>query len=140
LSKDYARYHKVEVVKQGFFPNINLSIQQEVDLEADDVDLPDDYGWKQVHGDVFRSPAYPLIFSSMIGTGYHIVATLFITTALATVSEFYTERGSLLSATIFVYALCTPVNGFAGGGMYKRVNGVYWIKQMVCWRLSHRYN
>lgn len=34
LNKDYARYHK-----------------ENVDLE-EDLDLPDDYGWKQVHGTV----------------------------------------------------------------------------------------
>lgn len=113
LSKDYARYHK------------------EIDIESEDSDLPDDYGWKQVHGDVFRSPAYPLLFSTMIGTGYHIISTLFIIIFLATISEFYTERGSLLSAIIFVYAVSTPVNGFFGGGMYKRVNGRNWIKQMI---------
>jgi len=112
LNKDYARYHK------------------EMDLEAEDADLPDDYGWKQVHGDVFRPPAYPLLFSSIIGTGYHLFTALFITIVLAIVSEFYTERGSLLSAAIFVYALTTPLNGFFGGGMYSRVGGKYWVKQV----------
>uniref|UniRef100_A0A915EJ72 Transmembrane 9 superfamily member n=1 Tax=Ditylenchus dipsaci TaxID=166011 RepID=A0A915EJ72_9BILA len=113
LNKDYARYHK------------------ELDIEMDDVDLPDDYGWKQVHGDVFRTPSYPLIFSSLIGTGYHLLTVLFITIGLAILAEFYTERGSLLSATIFVYAICTPFNGYFGGGMYSRVGGRNWIKQIV---------
>ena len=64
---------------------------------------------------------------------------------LAIISEFYTERGSLLSAAIFgdinvfnnkfempaVYAITTPVNGCFGGGMYSRVGGKRWIKQML---------
>jgi len=95
------------------------------------VELSDDYGWKQVHGDVFRSPSYPLLFCSLIGTGYHLLTVLFITIGLAIAAEFYTERGSLLSAIIFVYAVCTPVNGYFGGGMYSRVGGRNWIKQMV---------
>uniref|UniRef100_A0A914PMY7 Transmembrane 9 superfamily member n=1 Tax=Panagrolaimus davidi TaxID=227884 RepID=A0A914PMY7_9BILA len=37
LNKDYARYHKD-------------------DVESDDNDIGEDYGWKQVHGDVFRPP------------------------------------------------------------------------------------
>lgn len=41
------------------------------------------------------------------------------------------RRGSLLSATIFVYAICAPTNGYAGGSMYSRVGGKNWIKQMV---------
>ncbi|KAL3100423.1 hypothetical protein niasHS_001726 [Heterodera schachtii] len=114
LSKDYARYHK-----------------EQVDPEADELDLPDDYGWKQVHGDVFRSPAYPLLFSSIIGTGYHLCTSVLVTILLAIVSEFYTERGSLLSAAIFVYAISTPINGCFGGGMYLRTGGKRWIKQML---------
>lgn len=53
--------------------------------------MPDDYGWKQVHGDVFRTPSYPLLFSSIIGTGYHLLSVLFITIGLAILAEFYTE-------------------------------------------------
>ncbi|KAI1715447.1 endomembrane protein 70 domain-containing protein [Ditylenchus destructor] len=113
LNKDYARYQK-----------------ETIDIEMDDIDLPDDYGWKQVHGDVFRTPQYPLIFSSLIGTGYHLLGCLFITIGLAILAEFYTERGSLLSATIFIYALCSPINGYFGGGMYSRVGGRNWIKQI----------
>ena len=54
-------------------------------------DLGDEYGWKQVHGDVFRPATYPILFSSLIGTGYHI---LFVSTCViifAIVGELYTE-------------------------------------------------
>ena len=112
LNKDYARYHKD-------------------DVESDDADIGEDYGWKQVHGDVFRPPVYPLFFSSIIGTGYHLLSVVLVMIVLAIVAEFYTERGSLMSATIFVYALCAPFNGYFGAGMYSRLNGKSWIKQMV---------
>ncbi|CAG8545200.1 5735_t:CDS:2, partial [Scutellospora calospora] len=52
LKKDYARYDKEEALG---------------DL---DHDLGDEYGWKQVHGDVFRAPRSLLLFSALIGTGY----------------------------------------------------------------------
>ena len=26
--------------------------------------------WKRVHGDVFRGPEYPLLFSVVLGTGF----------------------------------------------------------------------
>ncbi|CAP28227.1 Protein CBG08396 [Caenorhabditis briggsae] len=113
LRKDYARY------------------QKEDSLDDLDADLGDEYGWKQVHGDVFRPPSLPLLFSSCIGAGYHVFTVAVITTILAIVGEFYTERGSLLSAAIFVYAACSPVNGYAGGSMYARFGGRHWIKQML---------
>ncbi|MCP9266089.1 Transmembrane 9 superfamily member 3 [Dirofilaria immitis] len=113
LRKDYARYQKDE------------------DLDDMVRDLGDEYGWKQVHGDVFRTPSFPMLFSSLVGTGYHVFTVVIITIILAIIGEFYTERGSLLSAAIFVYAAASPVNGFAGGSMYARFGGKQWIRQMV---------
>uniref|UniRef100_A0A8L8JDQ5 Transmembrane 9 superfamily member n=1 Tax=Heligmosomoides polygyrus TaxID=6339 RepID=A0A8L8JDQ5_HELPZ len=113
LRKDYARY------------------QKEDSMDDLDADLGDEYGWKQVHGDVFRAPSMPLLFASCIGAGYHVFTVAVITIVLAIVGEFYTERGSLLSAAIFVYAASSPVNGYAGGSMYARFGGRHWIRQMA---------
>ena len=97
LRKDYARYSK--------------------DEEMDDMerDLGDEYGWKQVHGDVFRPPSYPTLLTVMVGTGYQIATVVFLVTLFAIFGELYTERGSLLSTAIFVYAATSPVNGYFGG-------------------------
>lgn len=32
-----------------------------------DTDISDDYGWKQIHGDVFRAPPCLILFTSLIG-------------------------------------------------------------------------
>ena len=40
---------------------------KEEDLDDMERDLGDEYGWKQVHGDVFRPAASPLLFSALIG-------------------------------------------------------------------------
>lgn len=73
LRKDYQRYSK--------------------DEEMDDMerDLGDEYGWKQVHGDVFRSPTQNLLFSSLIGTGYQLTTVVFAVITFAIVGELYTE-------------------------------------------------
>lgn len=113
LRKDYARYSK------------------EDELDDMERDLGDEYGWKQVHGDIFRPPTSPMFFSALIGTGYQITTVTFIVILLAIVGELYTERGSLLSAAIFVYAATSPVNGYAGGSMYARFGGKQWIQQML---------
>lgn len=105
LRKDYARYSREE------------------DLDDMEKDLGDEYGWKQVHGDVFRPASHPMLFSALVGTGYHIgiVATCVISFAI--LGELYTERGSLLSTAIFVYAATAPVNGYFGGSLYARMGG-----------------
>ncbi|XP_068245606.1 transmembrane 9 superfamily member 3-like [Palaemon carinicauda] len=113
LRKDYARYSK--------------------DEEMDDMerDLGDEYGWKQVHGDVFRPPSHPMLFSSLVGSGYQMLTVSFLVILLAIVGELYTERGSMVSIAIFIYAATSPVNGYFGGSLYARMGGKVWIRQMM---------
>ena len=73
LRKDYARYSK------------------EDDLDEMERDLGDEYGWKQVHGDVFRPASHPMLFSSLIGTGYQIAVVTFSVITFAILGELYTE-------------------------------------------------
>ncbi|XP_042290041.1 transmembrane 9 superfamily member 3 isoform X1 [Thunnus albacares] len=112
LRKDYARYSKEE------------------EMDDMDRDLGDEYGWKQVHGDVFRPSSHPLIFSSLIGSGCQIFSVSLIVIIVAMVEDLYTERGSMLSTAIFVYAATSPVNGYFGGSLYAKQGGRRWIKQM----------
>lgn len=113
LRKDYARYSK--------------------DEEMDDMerDLGDEYGWKQVHGDVFRPPTHALLFSALVGTGHQVAVVVLCVILFAIMGELYTERGSLLSTAIFVYAATSPINGYFGGSLYGRMGGKQWIKQML---------
>lgn len=94
-------------------------------------DLGDEYGWKQVHGDVFRAPAHPMLFSAMIGSGYQCFIVTLCVIVFSILGELYTERGSLLSTTILVYAATSPINGYFGGSLYAQNGGKRWIKQMI---------
>lgn len=113
LRKDYARYSK------------------EDDLDDMERDLGDEYGWKQVHGEVFRTPSFPTFLSTLIGSGYHLAAVTFIVTLLVIMGDLYMGRGSIMSTIIFVYAATSPVNGFFGGALYSQFGGKQWIRQMV---------
>lgn len=37
----------------------------------------------------------------------------------------------MLSTGIFLYAVSSIVNGYAGGALYSRMGGQLWIKQMI---------
>ncbi|XP_075250848.1 transmembrane 9 superfamily member 3-like [Convolutriloba macropyga] len=112
LRKDYARYSKDD------------------DMDDLEKDLGDEYGWKQVHGDVFRPGEHRTLFCAFVGTGYQITVVSLLVIMLAIFGELYTERGSLLSTAIFVYAATSPVNGYFGGSLYARMGGKQWIRQM----------
>lgn len=113
LRKDYARYSREDELD---------------DLERD---LGDEYGWKQVHGDVFRPPPYNILFSTLVGTGYQVTVVSLIVIVRSIIGDLYVGRGSILSFIIFVYAGCAPISGYFGGGLYARNNGDQWIKQVL---------
>jgi len=54
-------------------------------------DIGDEYGWKQVHGDVFRPASYSLLFSSLVGSGHQVAFVALCTITIAIVGELYTE-------------------------------------------------
>ncbi len=60
-------------------------------LGAQERDLGDEYGWKQVHGDVFRPAVHPVLFSALVGTGYQIAFVSLIVISFAILGELYTE-------------------------------------------------
>lgn len=61
-------------------------------------DLGDEYGWKQVHGDVFRAPSHPVIFSSVVGCGTQIFAISLLAISLIILGEFWIEYASCVDA------------------------------------------
>lgn len=73
LRKDYARYSKDE------------------DIDDMERDLGDEYGWKQVHGDVFRPASHNLVFSALIGAGHQLTTVIFSVIVFAILGELYTE-------------------------------------------------
>lgn len=109
LRKDYARYSKEDDLDDMVF-NISMhniytalhfmcislhptsrkaAVYNIVFLFCQERDLGDEYGWKQVHGDVFRMPALPTLLSSLIGCGYHLVAVTVIVIILVIMGDLY---------------------------------------------------
>ncbi|CAF2926343.1 unnamed protein product [Rotaria sp. Silwood2] len=81
-------------------------------------DLGDEYGWKQVHDDVFHPPAHPILFCSLIGSGYQIATVAILCIVITILGDNYIERALLFSTAIFLYAAISVINGYAGGSLY----------------------
>ena len=71
----------------------------------------DDFGWKQVQGDVFRHPAHPILLSAIIGNGVQMLV-LFVTLLLMAVGGAFMpgHHGTLYGAAIFLYAITAGKN------------------------------
>lgn len=74
----------MEQKQKIFSSQIKLLIIQEKDLG-------DEYGWKQVHGDVFRPASHSLLFSALIGVGHQLTTVVFSVIVFAILGELYTE-------------------------------------------------
>ncbi|KAG0366921.1 hypothetical protein BGZ54_004698 [Gamsiella multidivaricata] len=112
LRRDFARYDK------------------EAGLNDFDHDLGDDYGWKQIHGDVFRPPVNPMTFAAFVGTGHHLAWTSFFVILYTIFGQEWTERASIMTATIFIYALTSMISGYSSGSQYAQYGGRDWVRVM----------
>jgi len=96
------------------------------DEELDEDD--DETGWKLVHADVFRPPFnYPMLYCVLIGSGFQIAVstiTCIILSAIGFVNP--SRRGSFMTATLVMYALCGIFSGYLSSRLYKAFRGRSW--------------
>ncbi|CAM1303789.1 TM9SF4 (predicted), partial [Pycnogonum litorale] len=95
------------------------------DEEMDDT--LEESGWKLVHGDVFRPPRHPKLFSAVIGTGIQIFFVSLITIFFAMLGMLSpASRGALMTAAIFLYCFMGLISGYFSGRLYRTIRGVQW--------------
>lgn len=115
LRKDIARYNRLE------------SFNLDEDSEAVEDGVQEDSGWKLVHGDVFRSPRYPLLLSVLLGNG----AQLFVMTGITVVFALLgflspSNRGFLATAILLLYTIFGSIGGYVSSRAYKNLGGENW--------------
>lgn len=111
LKSDYSRYTK-------------LDDEEEADAE--------DYGWKLLHGDVFRFPPYKNIFCAFVGLGAQSLCTFFGILILGVLDLFHPNNGgALLTALIVLYSLTSFVGGFVSAYFFKQMGGEKWAWNIV---------
>jgi len=86
-----------------------------------------DYGWKLVHGDVFRFPKNKTLFCVLIGYGVQILAVIVGVFLLGVAGVFAPEMtGSIYVAGIVLYALSAGFGGFFANRLYRQMGGKRW--------------
>eukprot|EP01103_Thecamoeba_quadrilineata_P019380 TRINITY_DN7821_c0_g1_i1.p1 TRINITY_DN7821_c0_g1~~TRINITY_DN7821_c0_g1_i1.p1 ORF type:complete len:607 (-),score=70.80 TRINITY_DN7821_c0_g1_i1:75-1829(-) len=96
------------------------------------IDEQEDYGWKLIHGDVFRFPPYPSIFSALLGVGAQFLLMSFFILVLAFFGRANPGLGgSLYGVAVVVYALTCVFAGLVSSYFYKQFNGESWAWNIV---------
>ena len=99
-------------------------------LEAQDD--AEETGWKLVHGDVFRAPAHPALFSVLLGSGAQMVGTIFATLLFAALGVLSpANSGALLTGMIVFVFLASALSGYFSTRFYKMFKGAQWKKNML---------
>jgi hypothetical protein len=65
-------------------------------------DVQEDFGWKLVHGEVFRSPRWPQALSVLVGNGSQLVAMTGITLGM----QMYV-RVQTRTLILWMYSFCS---------------------------------
>ncbi|CAI2357920.1 unnamed protein product [Caenorhabditis sp. 36 PRJEB53466] len=95
-------------------------------------DAQEEFGWKLVHGDVFRTPRYPMLLSVFIGAGCQTLLMVSVTLVFACLGFLSpANRGSLITFALFFYVLFGVVAGYISARLYKTFEGIHWKTNLV---------
>ncbi|KAJ6655895.1 hypothetical protein lerEdw1_004665 [Lerista edwardsae] len=101
--------------------------------EDDIEDTMEESGWKLVHGDVFRPPQYPMILSSMLGSGIQLFCMILIVIFVAMLGMLSpSSRGALMTTACFLFMFMGVFGGFSAGRLYRTLKGHRWKKGAFC--------
>lgn len=110
LHKDIARYNQIETGD----------------------DAQEEFGWKLVHGDVFRPPRKGMILSVLLGSGAQVFFMTLITLFLACLGFLSpTIRGSLMTCALCLYVCLGTPAGYISARIYKSFGGEKWKSNVL---------
>lgn len=92
--------------------------------EEEKAEEREETGWKLVHGDVFRPPNWPMLFSVTVGSGTQVFFMSFFTLFFSAIGYLSpARRGSLMVAILVCTVLLGTVAGYTSARTYKMFNG-----------------
>ena len=110
---------------------LNRDISRYNNLEAQE-DAQEEFGWKLVHADVFRTPSRYQALSVMIGNGAQLFVMGSVTLLFALLGFMSpANRGSLLTGMLVSYVLSGYVAGYVSARFYKMFGGESWKRNVL---------
>eukprot|EP00062_Callorhinchus_milii_P020356 gi/632975913/ref/XP_007904494.1/ PREDICTED: transmembrane 9 superfamily member 2 [Callorhinchus milii] len=105
LHKDIARYNQMDSTEEA----------------------QEEFGWKLVHGDVFRPPRKGMLLSVFLGSGAQILIMTFVTLFFACLGFLSpANRGALMTCAVVLWVLLGTPAGYVAARFYKSFGGEKW--------------
>ncbi|XP_064120966.1 transmembrane 9 superfamily member 2-like isoform X2 [Macrobrachium nipponense] len=110
LHKDIARYNQIEAGE----------------------DAQEEYGWKLVHGDVFRPPRRGMLLSVLVGSGVQVLIMTLVTLLFACLGFLSpANRGALMTCAMVLYVCLGFPAGYVAARLYKSFGGEKWKSNVI---------
>lgn len=93
-------------------------------LLCEQEDVQEDWGWKLIHGEVFRTPRHPLVLSVMVGNGAQLCAMVGVTLVFALLGFLSpSNRGSLATVMMVCWTFFGGIGGYFSSRVYASLGG-----------------
>lgn len=95
-------------------------------------DAQEEFGWKLVHGDVFRPPKKGMLLAVLLGSGVQVFCMTLVTLAFACLGFLSpANRGSLMTCSMVLFVLLGTPAGYVSARMYKSFGGIKWKSNVI---------
>ncbi|KAH9929506.1 endosomal P24A protein [Epithele typhae] len=99
----------------------DISRYNAIDLSED---VQEDWGWKLVHGEVFRMPGNPMALSVIVGNGAQLCAMVGVTLVFALLGFLSpSNRGSLATVMVVCWTFFGGIAGYISSRVYASLGG-----------------
>lgn len=101
-------------------------------------DAQEEFGWKLVHGDVFRPPRKGMLLSVFLGSGAQLLSMAGITLVFACLGFLSpANRGALMTCALVLFVCLGTPAGYVSARIYKSFGGEKWksnvlLTSMLC--------
>jgi len=110
LHKDIARYNQMDSLE----------------------DAQEEFGWKLVHGDVFRPPRKGMFLAVLVGNGVQLFVMTLITLVFACLGFLSpANRGALMTCALVLYVCLGTPAGYISSRIYKTFGGEKWKSNVI---------
>ncbi|KAK4054150.1 Transmembrane 9 super member 2 [Microbotryomycetes sp. JL201] len=97
-----------------------------------DEDVQEDFGWKLLHGEVFRPPRKRMFLSVAVGSGAQMGAMSVVTLLFALLGFLSpSNRGALSTLMLVTYTLFGFISGYVSSRLFASLKGEEWRKNII---------
>lgn len=130
--KSGSKTPKLSEKSAGLLEQEVADVDNDTDASSDEEALEDVTGWKLLHADVFRPPAYGHLLAPLIGSGMQLLfmaVGLVLLSALGILNPSF--RGGFISFGVGLFVFAGVFSGYFSAQVYRTFDGQDWRRNTL---------